>query len=375
MDAKTQKKPEKEQPISPLSQESTYGERWHSFIFNNLINFWINLGVSALFTYWVTHSQKPVKFGPIDWPAPSKIQENLAGWFYKRAPMNAFGVEDANFKKHDPLPISDRGKASSYLANVFTLVFAGHFIIVPSVWLGAKLKAPMVKWFNRRHYGDDAMQSDDLQARHAAIEMEERPTFLGAFVGRCFTILATQIAGFTIGNEKNAISKYCGLKFPGIDKIIEIPGAKMGEAAEQLLPKATTRLDAHAVKNQYTWSASQVLHDPSLAQKPYRNVSQHIGKYAAQDIMYTFITSLSISPVINVLKHVIPGLTYTPKVRRIDEASDPIIAEKAATLRVTPNPIAERAEAADAPGTKVLGGKIASPLMAASPPMQQRATV
>ena len=379
MDEKKQKNKEEKQTISPLSQEMTYGERMHSFIFNNLINFWINLGVSAVFTYWVTHSQQRIKLGPIDWPSPSTMQKTLAGWIYTFPPMKVFGDKEAFDSPKTPTPA--RVKSASYLANVFTLVFAGHFIIVPSVWLGAKVKAPLVKFFNRHHYGDEAMESPDLQARHAAIELEERPTLLGAIVGRFFTIVATQIAGYSIGNETNAIAwigkklGFAGNGFPGIDKIIEIPGAKMGEAAEELFRNQTNRLDAYARDGKYNWSASQILNDGSLVRKPYANVAQHIGKYAAQDVMYTFITSLSINPVINVLKHVIPGLTYTPKPKLTDEASDPMLAAEAKQIHVSPNLIADRASLDETPASRVAGKKMATPLASQSPTLNPIAMV
>jgi len=87
-----------------------------------------------------------------------------------------------------------------------------------------------------------------------------------------------------------------------------------------------------------------------------------LGKYYAQDVMYTFVTSLSINPVINLLKHVIPGLTYTPKPRPKDEASDPILAAEAKQIRVSKNPIAEHALSTEAPVSKVSGAKTAAPL-------------
>ena len=346
MDAKKQTKKEKEQPISPLSQELTYGERWHDFIFKHLINFWLNWIASGLFTYWVMHYQRPVNLGVVKLPSPSMMQNHVAAFFYKLWPMAWFG-DRKTFDVHNP-PTTPRGEAASTAATTFTLVGMGHPIMIGSVWLGAKFKAPIVKWFNRRHYGDEAMQSDDLQARHAAIEMEERPTFLGAVVGRLGTILATQLATYTVGNPKNIIHR-AGINFSGVDHIAGVVGNNVGAAVTELLPNTMARVDSRLAANgQYSWSAKQLQATPALKGATYGNAVQHLSKYYAQDLMYTFITSLSISPVINAMKHVIPGLTYTPKVQRKDEASDPIIAEKAANLRVTPNPIAERAEAADA---------------------------
>jgi hypothetical protein len=263
---KKQSRTEEKQALSPLSQEMTYGERAHNFIFNNLINFWMNLAVSGLFTYWVMHYQKPVNLGMIKLPSPSMMQNHVAAFIYKLSPMSWFGAKET-FDVTNP-PTAPRGKAASNAATTFTLVGAGHPIMIGSVWLGAKFKAPIVKWFNRRHYGDEAMQNDDLRARHAAIEMEERPTFLGAVVGRLGTILATQLATYTVGNPTNVISslgKIIGINFPGVDKIAGVVGNNVGEAVQELLPNTMARVDNYlAADDKYNWSSKQIQENPAL---------------------------------------------------------------------------------------------------------------
>jgi hypothetical protein len=341
------------QGISPLANDKTYGERKYNLVFNHLINFWLNLSVSAMFTYWVTHSIKPIKlpFREKLIPAPSEIQQIITRFIHGLSPMNFFGPK-SEYDIHNPSS-SQRATAANTLSNVLTLVTAGHFIMIPSVWLGAKIKAPFVEYFNRRHYGDAAMEDPSLVARHKAIEMEERPTLLGAIFGRIGTVFATQFTGYTIGNSMNVVGlagrkfNIPGLRdFPGIDAIAETAGNKLGEVAMERAPGWTANLDETLRENGYSWSKRQLMDKPERASIPYRRAPLHFGKYLAQDVLYTFVTAGTIAPAINFLKKYLPGMTYMPKVK------NPITPEQRKRFDIDPHPIADKALDGDVAPTK-----------------------
>lgn len=361
-----------QQRLSPLVQQPTYGERVYDYIFNKFLNFWVNLTVSAAFTYWVTHQHQPLKIFGKSLPAPSKIQQNVAAWFYNFAPMRVFS-KGSDIGGYDPgkPPTSMRGKAANNAANILTLTAAGHPIMIGSVWLGAKIKSPLVEWLNRRHYGDAAMEDPLLKARHAAIEVEERPTLLGAVLGRAGTIVATQTTGYTIGNSANLFTwlgksklpipgKSKLVNFTGIDHIAGVFGDSLGAPVQELLKNQTDALDRRLEQRGYGWSAAQTQRDDSLRTQPYQNAAQHFGKYLAQDVLYTIVTASTISPAINWLKGFIPGLTYIPKAKAHLVAEIPYTPKE---LHIKPNRIADAAPEAEAnaseiPDTTISGSKL-----------------
>lgn len=344
------------QGISPLANDKTYGERVYSGFFNHFLNFWVNLTVSGIFTYWATHSTKPIKLPFREKPLapPSEIQQSVARFIHGLSPMNFFGEKTA-YDIHNP-PQTKRAGAANTLANVLTLTTAGHLIMIPSVWLGAKIKTPFVEYFNRRHYGEEAMQDPSLKARHKAIEMEERPTFLGALFGRVGTIIATQFTGYTIGNSTNFI-RWGGQKaniplakdFPGIDMVAETVGNKLGEVATTMAPGWTDNFDSSLRKKGYSWSKNQLINKPELANEPYKRASLHLGKYIAQDVLYTAVTAASIAPAINFLKKFIPGMTYKPVVK------DPLPEEQRKRFDIDPHDIADRSSEPGSRTTKTEG--------------------
>ena len=349
---------EKAPTLSPFAQDKTYGEQKYDFIFGTLINFWLNLGVSALFTYWISHSQNVLKnpftkkeitnFKGDVLGSPSQVQGKIAEGIHDWGIMKVF--DDT---VHESGQASNRQKYATNAAGVMTLVTGGHFVLIPSVWLGAKIKAPLVEWFDRRHYGAEAMEAPDIKARHAALAIEERPTFFGAVIGRIGSVVATQVTSYTIGNPSNIITWLGGKlnssglkKFTGIDHISGVIGDKAGEAITELMPSTSQNFDAHLVKNNNSWSNQQVEKNASLPSQTYHGAFKHISKYTAQDVLYTAVTSATIMPIINALKHYIPGMTYTPKAKPgVDVALAKQITLRPAPLRSednfsqTPTPI------------------------------------
>lgn len=285
----------------------------------------MNLLVSAGFTYWVNHSLRTFKLpGHAEAKRPAQYQKELAGWMKNHLPIMGW------FKHAET-----KQEIASNMAGVLTLTAAGHVVMIPSVWLGAKIKAPLVKALNRMHYGAEAMDDPTLATRHAAIEAEERPTLLGSVVGRLGTIFATQATAYTLGSSINIIKtigertplKFMS-RFHGLDNMTSQLGDNFGGAISAMAPKRTEAING-ALRKNYGFSLRQLEQHPEIAPLSYgqKNLTghggglpEHYGKYLVSDIMYSFVTAVSIAPAINFFKKFIPGLTYKPEISSTDQA-------------------------------------------------------
>lgn len=343
MDPNEQKKGNNTNVISPLANDKTFGEKVFHGVFDIGINFGVNLLVSAGFTYWVNHSLTPVKLPFMREPLrPAQIQLNV-----ERGIGRLIGAHGG--------PDSFGSKAAKSMAGVATLTAAGHAVMIPSVWLGAKIKAPMVRWLNAWHYGQDAMEDPSIKARHDALEIEERPTLFGTVVGRFGTILATQTTAYLVGHNDNIVrlgAEMAGFKwankFQGIDAATEAVGNRVGGMLAESMPNVASRINT-ATRNgtpRFGYSYNQIAAAPRLEDtaygapafangetNPYGGFFEHFGRYVTSDILYTAVTSVTITPAINFLKHYIPGMTYTPKSA---ERMQPAAREQAEKLNVKP---------------------------------------
>jgi hypothetical protein len=371
-----QEKDNETKAVSPLANDPTFGEKVYNLVFNVGINFVVNLLASAGFSYWVAHSTTKRKFPGLDTPErPAAAQtklENTIGQHILRIPSDRIEAEHAEG--------TFRSKAAKSMAGVATLTFAGHFIMIPSVWLGAKIKAPLVKWLNERHYGKDALEDPSLKARQDALEIEERPTLFGAIVGRAGTIVATQTTAWAIGHDKNFVKLGAqkagfkwGDKFNGLDAVNESIGDMVGGAVAQKFDVRNAKLNESMRAKGYGWSPSQektLLENghtaetlPAYGTRVSADINgktqqigggflEHFGRYVSADILYTAVTSLSIGPAINFLKHYIPGMTYTPKAAlKLDAEA----LRTATQLPVKPHPIRDEQEdkATDKPSMRI----------------------
>lgn len=334
--------------ISPLGQDPTYGERVYSRVFDFGINFLANLTLSAGFNYWVNHSLKPIKLFGKQFSRPGEVQGALTDWIERRGIMKVFSDKPFSAELGSPRRIT-----ANTMSGVATLTAMGHVIMIPSVWLGAKIKSPFVEYFDRKHYGEASLTDPTLVARHAAIANAERPTLFGAIIGRLGTIVATQTTAYTIGGPINliqGIGKLTGLKslhgYKGLDHTLEFFGDRFGGVVSDTLGEArTNRINDALIRRKYGWGLTQVDKAPELASSPYGRVpgggtsgfNEHYGKYVVSDIMYTIVTSLSINPAINFLKHYIPGVTYKPKLQR--QVPD-YLQDDVEHVHIKPNPIA-----------------------------------
>ena len=288
---------------SRLEAEPTYGEKVYSFVFDNLINFWVNLLFSGAFNYWAHNYTKPLKW--LGNKTPFEYYEKLRHSIESGLPKNLKGTD------------GKPGTVAGAMANAFTLTAAGHIIMIPSVWLGAKIKAPFVRYFDRMHYGQDAEDDYRIAERHVKIDTAPRPTLFGAVLGRLGSMLATQTYAFTIGGEVNAIrwlGKKLGnqtlQKFSGLDKISESAGILVGRTTVENLPGLSDSSNKWAVKNDFGWSADQLA---AGNKPPYTHFIQDMSRYVFLDVIYTAITASVIHPTIEFLRKSVPGTTYVEK--------------------------------------------------------------
>jgi hypothetical protein len=344
-----QSKLKTEKPVpSVFAQEKTYGEKKHDFIFGTLINFWANLLCSAGFTFWVAHSNNSVKLPFIKEFVPRDIQTNLGKWAEKQFFMK--GIEN---------PVTRAERAQS-MATQFTLMTPGHIIMIPSVLFGAKYKSAIVNYFDRKHYGDEAMEGAELKARHEAIAMEEKPTVLGALVSRAGSFLATMSVGRFIGTPDNLVNKLGVKTFRGVDPIAIDIGGAIGEGVKKVAPTATNAVNRSFERNGYSWSATQKNNKAmtSIVNGPYNQAVDNFSRYVTQDVLYTLVTSASVHPILNYAKKYIPGLTYTPKINlnRVNLPSAVTLAQPIAAQ--TPAEPAISPTASDQPATDVPMSKV-----------------
>lgn len=258
---------------SPLDYH-TYGERLHRLIFDQGINFWANLAISAGFTYWVKHSAKPIWNGAAGFASEKPAQTALKAVQYGGYGIGAIMALDGIFRgatsTGEKRSLDDRAsevfsgaaiaglghlagnstnfvrtflsqrpsKAQDWLRNkihdwrgmnVFdpahrqevakviadgmTLTSAGTFIMIPGVWGGAKIKGDFVRWADRRHYGENAEDIPWVAEAHERIDHERKPTLVGYGVGRLGSMGAVYLAGYALGHNTSNVVTWAGNKF------------------------------------------------------------------------------------------------------------------------------------------------------------------
>ncbi len=309
---------------SVFAKEKTYGERMYHRIFDVGTNFWVNLILSGIFTFWVKHYEKPIwgegtmlgKLGIGNNWYSSHIKKNVQNL----GDMHAAGIKwlaNGRFLKSEIFGLKTetlREKRAESIVNVFTLQTPGHFIMIPSVVLGGKYKSKIVEYFDRKHYGDAAMNSDEMKERHHRVAMEERPTFMGAVMGRIGGMAINMGLGSLIGSPDNLLNKL-GLKnFKGIDPTAGKVGEHVASALHDVSPKSMGKANEWLAKNGFNETGKV----------------NELSRFLAQDVMYTISTSSTIHPVVNFMRRILPGMTVKPV-----ESPAKIIAAEAPTLRTT----------------------------------------
>ncbi len=287
--------------ISPLANEKTYGERWYTRIFDWGLNYWVNLFASAAFSQWVENGTRRIRLPFVEPASPRELQQKLAQWFKKSPFMRGMSAEVA----------AERSMAR---ARALTLLLPGFLVMIPSVWLGAKIKPMFVEWLNRRHYGDEAMDDPSLQARHQAIRAEDQPTFLGAFTARVGTFFAAQATAQLVGSDRNILNKLGEktnskfLREVAVDPVAKKIGNVLGEAVPLSIQQRSNRF---AERIGLDWSKEQQTVEGLRG--PYTKAAQDFIKYVSLDTIYTLVTAGTIRPFMKLLRH-LPFMSYKPKV-------------------------------------------------------------
>lgn len=305
MQEKQQDKHHETQAVSPLVKDKTYGERMYNLVFNQGINFWANLLLSAGFSLYAANYKHEIKLPFMKKAAtPSALQNK----FIEKI-EDSFVIK--SMKNADP---DTKHRRATAVAEVFTLLVPGHIIMIPSVWLGAKIKPAFVRYFDKKHYGENAEQDPSVLYRHQMIDAEAKPTLLGATVGRLGTMMTTTTASRLIGSQGSSLSKFGekhnieSLKnFPGLNPVATRIGEVVGGGAVQeisALQKVNNKLS-----RSFTYSAKQQKDNLHLNGDYNRVIADYSG-FVAMDTLYTLVTASVIHPIMAVLRHV-PGMTYT----------------------------------------------------------------
>lgn len=323
MDHDPQKKTDDTPVISPLAKDKTYGERWYHSVFDWGLNYWTNLLASAGFSQYAEHATRPVKvLGMKEAASPRDLQQKLAGWLRDHDPMMKSLQKKVEANEGLAKATEVIAERSMARARSITLLLPGFLVVIPTVWLGAKIKPWFVETLDKRHYGDEAMTDPTLAARHQAIRAEARPTFLGAFIGRLGTMFAVQFTAQAVGSRNNFVNKIGekynneSLKKFGIDPLTESVGNTLGGAIPLGLRE---RYNGFARRRGFDWSEEQRL---SLGKTgPYSTATEDLGRFIAADTVYTLVTALTIHPVLKLLQHV-PLMSYKPKLRAKDAPLD-----------------------------------------------------
>jgi hypothetical protein len=311
---------------SAAQNNPTFGEKLHYRLFDLGLNFGVNLLVSAAFTNWVKNSHAPV------WKNAPFAKKML-----NSSPENAHAFLQRGIRKG--IKVSD-GVAGK-MTDALTLTMGGNFVMIPSVWLGEKVKTRFVQAADDYHYGKDSSQNDPwLAHRHHVLATEDKPSLFGAVVGRAGSLMATQLTAMTLGDSKNIMSnigkKYdiARLKnFRGLDHIAGRIGDVSGKTLSEISPKLSARFNRFANKHDLSFSSDQTQrwlkkhqnitrhdsgykqafkakHEADIAGNVYNRALRDYSKYTALDALYTMATMVTIKPVISAVKSYIPGITY-----------------------------------------------------------------
>jgi hypothetical protein len=325
MDKTVQKKENEKPTLSPLAKDKTYGEKKYDFIFGNLINFWVNLLTSAGFALWVAHSPKKIKLPFVEKAfVPFEKQQQLGNWMNRQFFMKGIANPETRLAR------------SHAMAEMFTLLIPGHVVMLPGIWLGEHYKSRIVKYFDRKHYGAEALESPELKSHYDAIDAEKKPTILGIIVGRLGTILVNQSIVRIIGTGDNIVDKM-GFKNGGTDKVASEIGGALGQATIKAMPKVTTPVTNWGTRN-FTWSQKQRL-NPEMAgmvKGPYTGIVDNFFRLTAMDTMYSYCSAVVIHPLLRLSRKYLPGMAYTLPPKHKTATADTEVIIPAITPVVSP---------------------------------------
>lgn len=333
--------------VSPLANDKTYGERWYNAVFNWGLSYWMNLTASAGFSQWAEHGNNPIKIPFVKEASPREFQAKLADKIREIDPfMKRFEqqMKDTHgLVKGDAIAF-DRALAR---ARSLTLLIPGFAIMIPAVWIGAKVKPWFVQTLNRMHYGEEAMDDPSMIARQQAITAESQPTFLGTVVARLGTVLAAQTAAQLVGSKNNYLNtlgidhNIDAFKKFGVNEMTESWGAALGGKLPQKLqtgystfvkgyglgpserqlkqywenhPEVATLFEGKLLEGKIVGKLAPDLREQAAkVLESYDTATKDLGSFIIADTFYTAITALTIHPLVRLLRH-IPFMSFKPDV-------------------------------------------------------------
>ena len=314
MEKTTQKN---EKPKSLLPVEKTDGEKAYHKIFENGINFWVNLAMSGLFSFWVEQSTRPLPKFIFKEKRPLEFYHMVRDQFHA-SPLVKW-LPEATEASH----ISPRMRMATVLANCITITFSATAVLIPSVWLGPKIKERFVKWWDKRRYGPNAEQDEHIHERHEIVANEERPTLLGSAVSRVGTIAAVTASGLVLGSHENflrPIGKLLNINklahFKGVDHYAGRLGDFVGEEMTKSAPEASKKINDFFVRHGFDWREG-IPHPEG----PFNHAVQDWSRWTALDVFYTSVTAYTIMPFVKLVRQ-LPGMSYKPKHQATENPSD-----------------------------------------------------
>lgn len=355
--------PQKRNANSP-PEFQTHGEKMYDLVFNQGINFWANLIISAGFTYWVNHSKAPIMKNPpsfMKWAheRPIEIHSDVRNWIHSWLPLSGAKMAEEDIKLLDSvqngIEPNKRMKVAKFMADALTLTSAGTVVMIPGVWAAQKFKGDFVRWQDRMHYGAD-VNSAWVQERHDHLDQEKKPTLLGYTVGRLGSMAAVQATAFTVGDGR--LVKWVGHntplkfleKFEGIDHVAGSLGDALGGSVASISRTMNKGTNEFMRDHAMDWSLDQrrwafKVKDNVEQFKPAKGITneewakeskemlerahkilpnnapegvtqydrafQDFGKYIGLDTLYTAVTAGTIVPLVGWLKENVPGMSYT----------------------------------------------------------------
>lgn len=268
------------------SRDKTWGEKVFDRSVYGVAGYGVNLFLSALISYFILENKHGAGFANF-----------LREKFYKKT----LGLKD-------PSTIDT-------MTNAFTLLTGGHIVATMMIKPAEDHKSEIVRWLDKKHYGENAEQDPEIRQAHERIDHEASPTFLGILAARMSSWGIVQLAAYSVGNKENFINKF-GKKydFQGLTKFkgIELHSKDTGTfIADRLTPSSVRNGFNTLYKPLVNPEASGPVGLTSsgkspLLQERQKTVYKEVMEYTAMDVFYTAITAATIKPVNKFLMKHIP---------------------------------------------------------------------
>lgn len=286
--------PDKHTAPSPDAQppQKTWGEKVFDHSVYGVAGYGINLGLSAVVSYGILENKHGTGFATF-------LRENV----YKQT-----------------LGIKNKGLVET-LTKAFTLLMGGHIVALTMIKPAEDHKSAIVRWLDKRHYGENAALDPAITQAHERIDQEAKPTYLGIMAARMSSWGMVQIAAALAGNEVNAVNKLGHKhnieplkKFKGIELHSKEAGTFI---ADNFTPKPISK-GFNALYRPLVNPEPAVEHGlTSTGKSPLKaerqkTVYKEVLEYTFMDVFYTAITAITIKPINKFLMKHVPAFRHTP---------------------------------------------------------------